>query len=434
MPQGANGDPDPAQRATFVAGAANPVDLQIGPGGDLFYVDIVGGTVHRISYSAAPTAVIAASPRSGSAPLTVTFDGRGSSDPDGTTLTYSWDLNGDGTFGDSTASNLVHTYGANGAYNVRLRVTDQSGLSGTAAVTIVVGNRTPTAVIDQPQPTVRWVVGQTDLVCRPRDRSRRRHASGQRAPVGAHHAALRHADKLSRALHPELRWGGERVVRGAGPRDAFVSRAAADRDRRRRADAHGQRPSRPPVLVGRHREVRQPRSSEGWRPGGSVADATAAGGARLEHPDAGAPKLAAPLASPVNYFELTADVQAGRPDPVVAARQGTGRRVGERLGVRPVLGQRRREWVAAIPHRNGAGDRRDRRGLQRLRARGLGLAGQRLWRQRARTADLLRGGRTADDPHPGARGRHLAGPGRAVAFDIPERIPGADEERYDDSS
>jgi glucose/arabinose dehydrogenase len=51
--KGANGMPDPATRKTFVAGAANPVDLQIGPNGDLFYVDFDGGTIRRIQYSGA---------------------------------------------------------------------------------------------------------------------------------------------------------------------------------------------------------------------------------------------------------------------------------------------------------------------------------------------------------------------------------------------
>ena len=96
-----------------------PVDLKIGPGGDLFYVDMDDGTVHRITYTAAnqpPTAAITASPTSGSVPLTVSFDGTGSSDPEGRPLTYSWDLNGDGTFGDATGATASYTYTTAGVY------------------------------------------------------------------------------------------------------------------------------------------------------------------------------------------------------------------------------------------------------------------------------------------------------------------------------
>ena len=50
--------------------------------------------------------------------------------------------------------------------------------------------------------------------------------------------------------------------------------------------------------------------SGAWR---LIADATAAGGSRLSHPDAGAAKLAAPLASPTNAFELSFAAEAGRP-------------------------------------------------------------------------------------------------------------------------
>ena len=59
MFKGLNGDPDPSTRAPFDAGAANPVDLEIGPEGDLFYVDLDGGTVRRIialPATATPTA------------------------------------------------------------------------------------------------------------------------------------------------------------------------------------------------------------------------------------------------------------------------------------------------------------------------------------------------------------------------------------------
>jgi hypothetical protein len=47
-----------------------------------------------------------------------------------------------------------------------------------------------------------------------------------------------------------------------------------------------------------------------WR---RVADQTAAGGTRLQHANAGAPKLTTPDAAPLNYVELTFTAQAGVP-------------------------------------------------------------------------------------------------------------------------
>jgi len=44
-----NGDPDPQTLHTFGTGLG-PVDLKTGPNGDLFYVDIYGGSIHEISY------------------------------------------------------------------------------------------------------------------------------------------------------------------------------------------------------------------------------------------------------------------------------------------------------------------------------------------------------------------------------------------------
>jgi hypothetical protein len=48
MLPGANGLPDPARVVSIVSGAAGPVDLERGPGGDLYYVNIADGTVHRL--------------------------------------------------------------------------------------------------------------------------------------------------------------------------------------------------------------------------------------------------------------------------------------------------------------------------------------------------------------------------------------------------
>jgi glucose/arabinose dehydrogenase/PKD repeat protein len=170
MLPGTNGLPDPARLQSFVGvdavggAAGHPVDLKIGPGGDLFYVDMDNGTVHRITFTAAnqpPTAVATATPTSGPVPLTVSFDGTGSSDPEGRPLTHSWDLNGDGTFGDATGSTASYTYTASGVYHPSLRVTDDQGASDTTSVTVTAGNTAPTVVIDSPASSLTWAVGNT---------------------------------------------------------------------------------------------------------------------------------------------------------------------------------------------------------------------------------------------------------------------------------
>jgi PKD repeat protein len=107
---------------------------------------------------------ISANPTSGPVPLAVSFDGRGSSDPDSgdTIASYSWDLNGDGAFGDATTATASYTYTTPGSYTAKLKVTDSRGLAGDpASVTITAGNSPPTAVIDTPSPTRTWTVGDT---------------------------------------------------------------------------------------------------------------------------------------------------------------------------------------------------------------------------------------------------------------------------------
>src|SRR5262249_29773773 len=160
MPLGPDGEPDPSARLTFASAASTPVDLKIGPGGDLFYVDINGGNVYRISYTAGtepPVAAIDVNKTDGPIPLTVQFAGSGSSDPDpGDTLTYSWDLDGNGTFGDSTQIAPSRTYSTAGTYKVKLRVTDPHGATSVAGVTITAGNTHPTATITTPTSATTW--------------------------------------------------------------------------------------------------------------------------------------------------------------------------------------------------------------------------------------------------------------------------------------
>jgi glucose/arabinose dehydrogenase len=164
MQEGANGLPDTSAVTTFDAGASNPVYLEIGPDGALYYVDFDGGRIQRVQYSAAnqpPVAVADASPRNGDAPLTVQFDGTDSSDADpGDSLTYAWDLDGDAAYDDSTAVNPTYTYTQSGSYTASLKVTDSHGATSTAAVTIDVGNTPPVPTITSPAASTKWRVGQ----------------------------------------------------------------------------------------------------------------------------------------------------------------------------------------------------------------------------------------------------------------------------------
>ncbi|MDG4832736.1 PQQ-dependent sugar dehydrogenase [Solwaraspora sp. WMMD1047] len=165
LPNAPGGLPDPANRQTFASAASNPVDLAIGPGGDLYYVDH-GGNVRRIRYfpgNQPPQASIVASPTSGAAPLTVNFDATGSTDPDPADqgqLRYEWDFTNDGTV-DSTAATVSHTYPAGGPYTARLRVVDTLGAADTETVPIQTGNSMPTAVIDTPAASLTWAVNDT---------------------------------------------------------------------------------------------------------------------------------------------------------------------------------------------------------------------------------------------------------------------------------
>jgi PKD repeat protein len=65
--------------------------------------------------------------------LTCTFDGGGSTDPEGSSLTYAWDFGDGGSASGQTAS---HAYGRPGSYTVALTVTDNRGASSSASKAI----------------------------------------------------------------------------------------------------------------------------------------------------------------------------------------------------------------------------------------------------------------------------------------------------------
>ena len=85
-----------------------------------------------------PVAVISANPTSGTVPLTVNFNGNGSSDPDGDNLTYSWAF-GDG--GTATGISPVHTFNTTGTFTTTLTVSDgEESSQATQTITVSPAN------------------------------------------------------------------------------------------------------------------------------------------------------------------------------------------------------------------------------------------------------------------------------------------------------
>jgi glucose/arabinose dehydrogenase len=138
---------------TVLPAAGNPVDIELGLDGDVYYLTWPGGgtgELRRLRYiegNRSPVAKAGATPRGGLAPLDVQLSSAGSSDPDGDTLSYAWDFD-DG--GSSSEANPLHSFSANGTYDVSLTVDDGLGGEDIDHVSIIVGDQPPTATIELP--------------------------------------------------------------------------------------------------------------------------------------------------------------------------------------------------------------------------------------------------------------------------------------------
>ncbi len=93
-----------------------------------------------------PVALASATPTTGQAPLGVNLIGSGSSDTDGTIVSYAWDF-GDGTSG--SGANPFHTYASVGTFVATLTVTDNSGDQATDTVTITVDGHSARSLLTQ---------------------------------------------------------------------------------------------------------------------------------------------------------------------------------------------------------------------------------------------------------------------------------------------
>lgn len=167
-PADEDGEPRLQQISAFAEEVATPVDLQVGPDGALYYVnlfnaDFTGGEIRRIQYSdgnRTPVAVAEATPTEGDLDLEVQFEGGNSTDPDpgdADALEYDWDLDGDGEFDDSQLQSPTRTYTARETIQAELKVTDPAGLSDFDRIRIDAGNSSPVPVITAPSD---WATGE----------------------------------------------------------------------------------------------------------------------------------------------------------------------------------------------------------------------------------------------------------------------------------
>jgi PKD repeat protein/glucose/arabinose dehydrogenase len=148
LPDTPSGLPDPKNRQlVFNAGptedpslnpdAGSPVDLEVGPDKNLYYVNRNYGELRRLRSTEYPTAVLTANHPTGIGPLTVAFSA--SESIAATTIaSYRWDF-GDGS---STSSNVApsHLYSQPGTYTATLTVTDKNGKTDTSTMRIAVDN------------------------------------------------------------------------------------------------------------------------------------------------------------------------------------------------------------------------------------------------------------------------------------------------------
>jgi len=120
---------------TYSAPGNYSAQLSASDGTNTTTSSIIAITVLITGTNQAPTAAASAKPTSGVVPLSVNFSSAGSSDPDGTSLTFNWAF-GDG--GTSSLANPTYTYQSTGTYSAVLTVSDGTNSRSAAPIGITV--------------------------------------------------------------------------------------------------------------------------------------------------------------------------------------------------------------------------------------------------------------------------------------------------------
>jgi len=147
-----------APTASTSFGQSGEYDVAVTVVDDDGATDVATWTV-TVAANEPPVVSLAASPAPAVPGQTVQLDASGSSDPDGSIVTYRWDTDGDASVERTTSGALVSTqYGQSGTYAVSVTVEDDEGATATTVHELAV--RSPAASCEADPTTV----GPTEAV------------------------------------------------------------------------------------------------------------------------------------------------------------------------------------------------------------------------------------------------------------------------------
>jgi hypothetical protein len=243
-PPRADGSPDASRIQLIARSLGSPVDLELGPGNDLYYADLDGGAVHRISYvggsvgspgrlsvgpanlsfgnvttgtTAQRTFVVT---NTGGAPITVTsiaYPGAGFSLTGGIGVGWVLGAGQQATVGVQFAAGAVGTAGSSAS----ITANDGSGPATVGLAANVVPSLPPKASITSPSAALTWTAGQT-IVFSGSGNS----ATGVPLPDSAHHwdVLIHHCvDGGGCHVHPVQSFDGVRGGSFVAPAHDFPS-------------------------------------------------------------------------------------------------------------------------------------------------------------------------------------------------------------------
>ena len=160
VPAASQGNPSTASLVQLATNI-NPVQIVNGPGGNIYVVDLPSdgpGGLYRFT-GGGPSAVISVANANVAVGADVQLTASSST---GNSLTFDWDLNGNGVYrepGDATGVTATARFATPGQRAIGLRVTDAGGRTSFATTTVQIGGVPVINALSSPAEAAGWAAG-----------------------------------------------------------------------------------------------------------------------------------------------------------------------------------------------------------------------------------------------------------------------------------